>query len=290
MGSIFGKESVKEPPHEVLFRRTTGNDDVAVVATPYELRKYATRYAACVEYNGTTSNGFQLLAKYIGVFGTPQNEGKTNIAMTAPVVMEDSSTHEGGLPTPIAMTAPVVMENNSTSNMKKMMFMLPEEYNDLSQIPTPTNPAVQILQLPSEIGAVHRYNGKYNSVINEEKAQLLGRQLHSDLGLSDGVMDVNEEYVSEHYQFWGYNPPFTLPYFRRNEVWIPLREDHVRILTGRFPSAVQHGGGTTMGGGSTANKTMSKTTMISLGLCGLVVSAYAVGVVLNRSRAQYRRL
>ena len=282
MGSIFGKQSVKEPPYEVLFRRTTGNN--VDVATPYELRKYATRYAAMVEYNSTsTSEPFRILAKYIGVFGTPQNEGKTNIAMTAPVVMEDSTTQG---PTPIAMTAPVVMENNATSSsgMKKMMFMLPEEFNDLSKIPTPTNPAVQILQLPSEIGAVHTYNGQYNTAINEEKAQHLGRQLHSD-----GLVDMTEEYVMGHYQFWGYNPPFTIPYFRRNEIWIPLREEQARLLKERFPSSIiQHSHG--VGGGSAANKTMSKTAMISLGLCGLVLSAYAVGFVLNRSRAQYRRL
>ena len=70
------------------------------------------------------------------------------------------------------------------------------------------------------------------------------------------------------------------PYYWRNEIWIPLREEKLR-----FPSSIiQHNGV----GGSAANKTMSKTAMISLGLCGLVVSAYAVGFVLNRSRAQYR--
>ncbi len=64
MGSIFGKESVKEPPYEVLFRRTTGNTVDNTVATPYELRKYATRYAAMVEYNSTsTSEPFRILAK-----------------------------------------------------------------------------------------------------------------------------------------------------------------------------------------------------------------------------------
>lgn len=280
MGTIFGKESVKEPPYEVLLQRTN-------VETPYELRKYATRYAASVEYSSDgTSEGFRTLAKYIGVFGTPQNEGNTNIAMTAPVVMEEDTTDtKQGKPTSIAMTAPVVMETNVTHGMKKMMFMLPEEYNDIAKIPKPTNPAVHIERIPSEIGAVHRYNGNFNAKINSNMAQQLGKQL-----LSDGLVDITDDYVMEHFQFWGYNPPFTIPYFKRNEVWIKLNKDQVHFLKEAFPSQILPSG--TMGSSSTSlspSKTMSKTAMISLGLvCGLLF-AYTVGIN-PRSRTQYRRL
>ncbi len=278
MGTIFGKESVKEPPYEVLLQRTN-------VKTPYELRKYATRYAATVEYNGSTSEGFRALAKYIGVFGTPQNEGSTNIAMTAPVVMEEDSTTKQGKPTPIAMTAPVVMETNVTHGMNKMMFMLPEEYNDIAKIPKPTNPAVHIERIPSETGAVHRYNGNFNSKINSNMAQQLGEQL-----LSDGLVDVTDDYAMEHFQFWGYNPPFTIPYFKRNEVWIKLNKDQVHFLKETFPSQTLPSG--TLGSSSaflSPSKTTTKTAMISLGLCGLVVVAFTIGLNL-RSRTQYRRL
>ena len=78
MGTVFGKESVKEPPFELQLKR---ND----VKTSYELRKYGERYAASVEYsaNGDTSSPFRTLARYIGVFGTPENEGSTSIAMVS---------------------------------------------------------------------------------------------------------------------------------------------------------------------------------------------------------------
>lgn len=269
MGSVFGKETVKEPPFEVVLERKSAK-------TTYELRKYGERFAASVEYDNANDTGspFRTLAGYIGVFGTPQNEGSTSIAMTAPVVMEQDSKRGG--PEAIAMTAPVVMEGDGKT--KKMMFMLPEEYDDMSKIPKPTNSAVHIEEIPSEIGAVHRYNGKFNDEINRQVAKELGEQL-----MSDGVPSITEDYVMENFQFWGYNPPFTIPAFRRNEVWVKLNDEQVNYLKEKFPAA---GEGGLLGGSAS---TMRGRTMFSLGVCGLAVGAYAVGMVL-RSRSQYRRL
>jgi hypothetical protein len=218
------------------------------------------------------NGGFRTLAKYIGVFGTPENEGNTDIAMTAPVVMEQGRTQpkQAGGPTSIAMTAPVVIETNVTpQGMKKMMFMLPSEYDDIAKIPKPTNPAVHIEMIPSEFGAVRRYNGDYNVKINSKMAQELGEQL-----LSDGLVDITQDYVMEHFQFWGYNPPFTIPYLRRNEVWIKLNKDQVHFLKETFPSQTLPSGTKTM--------KMTKTTMISLGLCGFSVSQSVIKENSNR--------
>jgi hypothetical protein len=214
INSIVGKESVKEPPFEVILQRNTAK-------TPYELRKYGTRYAASVECANAndTSTPFRALATYIGVFGKPQNEGSTSMAMTAPVVMEQK-------PTAIAMTAPVVMENDSGGAMKKMMFILSEEYDDIAKIPKPTNPNVSINEIPPEMGVVHRYNGRYNDKINREKAKEMGMQL-----IADGVPGMTEEHILENFQFWGYNPPYTIPRFRRNEVWLKLSDEQVKHLT-----------------------------------------------------------
>jgi len=279
MGTVFGKESVKEPPFDIVLQRK----DAA--KTSYELRKYGERFAASVEYSNTDETGtpFRTLARYIGVFGTPENEGTTSIAMTAPVVMENDNNK----PESIAMTAPVVMENSSSgssSGMKKMMFMLPEEYNDMSKIPKPKNPAVHIEQIPSEIGVVHRYNGNFNSKINRAVAKELGEQL-----LSDGVPGLTEEYVMDNFQFWGYNPPFTIPYFKRNEIWLKLNDDQVSYLKDKFPNNSE---GRLVGGSSSSSITGMKKgkTMFSLGVCGLVLGAFAVGFIFRSSKTQYRRL
>ena len=277
MGTVFGKESVKEPPFDIILQRKD-------VKTSYELRKYGERFAASVEYSNTDETGtpFRTLARYIGVFGTPENEGTTSIAMTAPVVMENDNG-SNNKPESIAMTAPVVMENSSSGGdgdggMKKMMFMLPEEYNDMSKIPKPSNPAVHIEQIPSEIGVVHRYNGNFNRKINRAVAQELGEQL-----LSDGVPGLTQEYVMENFQFWGYNPPFTIPYFKRNEIWLKLNDEQVSYLKDKFPNTSEG----RLVGGSTGMK--KGKTMFSLGVCGLVLGAFAVGFIF-RSKSQYRRL
>lgn len=267
MGSVFGKESVKEPPFDVVVLRKGD------AKTPYELRRYGERFAASVTYGGDQDTGspFGTLASYIGVFGTAQNEGSTSMAMTAPVVMDMEKE-----PEKIAMTAPVMMENAADGGMKKMMFMLPAEYDDMSKIPTPSNPAVHIEMIPPEFGVVHRYNGKYNDDINRGVAKDLGAQL-----ASDGVDGITAEFAMDHYQFWGYNPPFTLPSFRRNEVWLKLNDDQVTYLKEKFPAE--------SAGGLRGGSSMKGKTMFSLGVCGLVVGAYAVGLMF-KSRSQYRRL
>jgi hypothetical protein len=185
MGSVFGKQTVTEPVFNSLLNRTNH------VKTAYELRKYGQRFAAEVEYSDGDDTGspFRALASYIGVFGSPQNEGDQAISMTAPVVIEGS-----GSGTAIAMTAPVMMSNEDDGS-KTMKFVLPAEYDDISKIPKPTNPAVHIEAIPSQTGAVHRYSGKMDEDNNREMAIELAEQL-----IADGIEDMSVDYVLEHFQ------------------------------------------------------------------------------------------
>ena len=245
MGSVFGKQTVAEPAFESLLNRTS-------VHTTYEIRKYGQRFAAEVNFyddddddddeNEDMSSPFRALAGYIGVFGSPENEGSESIRMTAPVVIEGS-----GAGTPIAMTAPVVISTTSNTreedgnNMhvdteqKVMKFILPAEYDDIAKIPKPTNPAVHIESIPPSVGAVHRYAGKMSEEHNRQMAIELADQL-----IKDGLSTISEEDALEHFQFWGYNPPFTIPMFRRNEVWMELTEGQVDHLLNEFAPTVSN--------------------------------------------------
>lgn len=217
MGSVIGKESVLEPTFKTVLDRP------ATAQTIYQIREYGTRFVAEVEYAGgdkSTGSPFRALAKYIGVFGKPENEGTEAMAMTAPVAMERTGT-------PMAMTAPVAMEKKKGS--KTMKFFLPAEYDAIEKIPKPTNPDVKIAEVPPQVGAIHRYSGSFTEKLHDEKAKALSAQLRED-----GIDRMTEEYVMQHYQFWGFNPPFTIPMFRRNEVWLELTPEEVEILRKKF--------------------------------------------------------
>mmetsp|Transcript_17578 Transcript_17578/g.40130 ORF Transcript_17578/g.40130 Transcript_17578/m.40130 type:complete len:224 (-) Transcript_17578:1606-2277(-) len=220
MGSVFGKETVLEPAFKTLLERPLP------AQTSYQIREYGTRFVAEVDYAGgdkNTGSPFRALAKYIGVFGEAQNEGTESMAMTAPVAMERKGT-------PMAMTAPVAMEKNADSSAggKRMKFFLPAEYDSLEKIPKPTNPAVKIAEIPPQVGVVHRYSGSLTEELHDEKARALSAQLRED------GLEVTDEQALERYQFWGYNPPFTVPMFRRNEVWLELTAEEVGILRKKF--------------------------------------------------------
>jgi len=116
MGSVFGKETVKEPAFKTILLRPE------LAQTAYQIREYGTRFVAEVEYAGgdkKTGTPFRALAKYIGVFGEAENEGSKAMAMTAPVAMGRNGGKDTAAGTPMAMTAPVAMEKSSSSNNKK---------------------------------------------------------------------------------------------------------------------------------------------------------------------------
>jgi SOUL heme-binding protein len=242
MGMIFGKETVAEPSYKVLL------SSLQAATTPYEIRQYGVRYAAQTIYPmGTSTNvPFSKLAKYIGVFGTPNNIGNQPIAMTAPVSMSTAKVasskeeHQQG-PVAIAMTAPVSMKAVTTTTAattephQVMTFYLPSIYNENpDSIPQPTPDSdVTITCVPGAIGAVHRFSGTMDTRTARTHAIQLKQQLSVD-GMTfheDPINDKgNDKLPLDFYEAWGYNPPFTLPAFRRNEVWIELTKEQLQHL------------------------------------------------------------
>jgi hypothetical protein len=212
MGMVFGKSSVAEPSFKVLYTHSKSFE--------YEIRKYGERYAAEATYKDGDDSPFGILAKYIGVFGNPENEGNEAISMTAPVVMQNKATA-------IAMTAPVI-QTEDQAGQKTMQFILPEEYDSLYKIPKPTNPAVIIKAIPAQVGAVHRFSGTHSEEGDRKIATEFAAQLQKD-----GV-DVSVDHVLQNYQFWAFNPPFTIPMLRRNEIWVELSTGQVETLLKGF--------------------------------------------------------
>jgi hypothetical protein len=149
------------------------------------------------------------LAGYIGVTKAPENEANEAIAMTAPVAMEQTTE----------------------KNKKLMRFILPSKYDEMSKIPKPNNAdKVIIKEISPAVGAVHQFNGSFTDSHCHEKIRALALQLSID-GVDlpkgeDGAVVLDKV----KYEWWGFNPPFTLPFLRRNEVWIELSEEQVDKL------------------------------------------------------------
>lgn len=209
---VFGKTGVAEPAFDLLLSRTSSK-------CPYEIRRYGTRFAIETEYSGEDGAGFMALAGYIGVGSSPQNDGGTSIAMTAPVVTE--ARNKKG--TSIAMTAPVVTDT-AQDGKKRMQFILPAEYDSMSKVPKPTNPKVTLAELKPQVGAVHKFSGWAKDDKTKSKVTQLVEQLKKD-----GV-DIQEEKAMDTFLLWQYNPPFTIPNLRRNEVWLEMSEAQVKEL------------------------------------------------------------
>ena len=180
---------------------------------PFELRAYAPLIVAEVKVDGdldaASNQGFRLIAAYI--FG--KNKVDEKISMTAPVGIESISQDKSAK---IAMTAPVTIEDSrpleSTGNQWTVSFVMPAEYT-LASLPKPLDPKVKIREVAAEKRAVITFSGFYNEEKVREKTQ----------ALRDWIKFKNLKSTGEP-QFARYNPPWTLPFMRRNEVMIQVQE------------------------------------------------------------------
>ncbi|KAL5550333.1 hypothetical protein UlMin_000509 [Ulmus minor] len=203
MGMIFGKISVETPKYQVI----KSTED-------YEIRKYEPSVIAQFTYDpsqfkGDKDGGFQLLANYIGALGNPQNTKPEKIAMTAPVITktEESSSEK------IAMTAPVVTKSGGGEEKKTvtMQFLLPEKYRSAEEAPKPVDERVEIREEGERKYGVVRFGGVASDGAVKEKVENLKKSLERD-----GFKVIGEFLLAR------YNPPWTLPPFRTNEVMIPI--------------------------------------------------------------------
>jgi hypothetical protein len=172
----------------------------------YEIRSYSQYFIAEVPQTpGGDGPAFQTLAKYIGVFGDPQNQAHQPMAMTAPVLLEPIKSQK------IAMTSPVVQQADT------MAFVLPFEFTKIEQIPVPTDKRVKIRAIPKRILAVKGFSGWYSVAEGMRQLHSLTQMLKTDKLIKEdsGDNDLNWSVAQ-------YHPPFTIPFLRRNEIWIEL--------------------------------------------------------------------
>lgn len=162
-----------------------------------EIRRYVARLAAetTVEADemAARSEGFSRLAGYI--FGG--NAGASRIAMTAPVAQAG---------TRIAMTAPVAQASGAESQV--IRFFLPAALRDP---PVPKDARVRIVEVPGETVAVYRFSGSTApEAIAAARARLLA------------TLPATRWVAAGEPVTWFYDPPWTIPTLRRNEIAVPV--------------------------------------------------------------------
>jgi hypothetical protein len=218
MGIIFGKTGSPEPSFQVLYQ-----------SSKYCIRKYDSMFVAEVIKSDAA---FKELAKYIGVFGTPENvldDQATSMAMTAPVLTYATylphilMTHQS--PPSLPTTTPPSTPPNNTST-EVMAFILPSEYKSLESIPTPLNPDITIKQIPGRLIAVKSFTGLCPKVVCDAESGRFYRELVIDhashfIATKEETPIGNSNTLDKiKWQIAQFHPPFTLPFLRRNEVWI----------------------------------------------------------------------
>ncbi len=182
---------VKEPKFTVLEKKDG-----------YTVREYAPYIEARVtvtgDYREAIGKGFRILAGYI--FGG--NVSKKSIAMTAPVVEQAKSES-------IAMTAPVI-DTLTASGERVISFIMPAEYT-LETLPVPNSKEIEFVEVPAHKSAVLRYSWNNTSArVEAKKAQLLALLKRDNRATSGPARSA------------GYNPPWTAPYMKRNEIIVDL--------------------------------------------------------------------
>jgi hypothetical protein len=149
------------------------------------------------DYKNASSQGFKRLAGYI--FGN--NQKKQSLAMTAPVIQQQQAET-------LAMTAPVIQQKSEDRWL--MAFVLPAAYS-VETAPIPNDKTVTIKELPAKKVAVIQYTGSLCESGITKNTDILTNWLNQQ-----GLKALSPARSA------AYDPPWTLPFLRLNEIHIDI--------------------------------------------------------------------
>ncbi|KAK3024777.1 hypothetical protein RJ639_044938, partial [Escallonia herrerae] len=193
----------------VKFKVLSRNDQYEI----REVEPYLVAVATMPGKNGFDLDGasrsFNVLAEYL--FG--KNTTKEKMEMTTPVFT--SRTPSDG--EKMDMTTPVITKRVEDQDKWEMSFVMPSKYG--SKLPLPNDPSVTIKAVPRKIVGVVAFSG----FVTDEEVKRREKTLRNALK-KDSQFQVKEGASVEVAQ---YNPPFTLPFTRRNEVALEVERKQI---------------------------------------------------------------
>ena len=149
------------------------------------------------DYQRSGGIGFKRLAGYI--FG--ENIQKQKMPMTTPVYRQ-------AVPENLAMTLPVFQQQSG--DKWRMSFVMPSGF-ELTTLPEPIDSQVKIKQQPAKKMACLRYSGRLDQDSINENSRIL-----YDWLLQNHYRPISAPLSA------AYDPPWTIPGLRRNEVHIEI--------------------------------------------------------------------
>lgn len=155
-----------------------------------------------------TSQSFNVLAEYL--FG--KNTNAKPMEMTTPVFTRRVKS-EG---TKMEMTTPVITKRADNQDKWTMSFVMPSNYG--ADLPLPKDSSVTIKEVPKKVIAVVAFSG----FVTDEEVKRRESTLRASLK-NDSRFRIKEGVFVEVAQ---YNPPFTLPFSRRNEISLEVERKH----------------------------------------------------------------
>ncbi|CCE01552.1 heme-binding protein [Bradyrhizobium sp. STM 3809] len=157
-----------------------------------EIRAYAPMIIAQAEVQGARrpaiEEGFRIIAGYI--FGA--NQAKAKIAMTAPVQQQATAAAADG----------------AGSDHWSVSFVMPSSWS-LEALPPPADARIKLTPLPAQRMLAITFSGAYSDGILADKTREL-----RDYAQRQGITVSGTPLLAF------YNPPWTLPMLRRNEVML----------------------------------------------------------------------
>ena len=195
--SVVGIRGEEIPNYEVV----QADEETSVELRSYEPMIVAATRVDSAEMNEGGNQAFRRLAGYI--FG--DNRDERSMAMTAPVTQSPAEVESRSLP----MTAPVTHVQDDDGGAVWTFYMPSNETMDT--LPQPNDSRVELREMPGRLVAAIRFTGFFTDAnFREEEARL--REW----------LDANGLRATSSARSAAYDPPWTIPFLRRNEVLIDV--------------------------------------------------------------------
>ncbi len=167
----------------------------------YELRNYEACVVAEVnvdsDFVGAGNAGFRPLFNYIA----GANAATQKVAMTSPVLHNPD----------IDAIQPEQLLHSGTHSKHTISFVMPAEFTEISELPSPSNSEVSLRAIPQELVLIDQFSGRWSESIYADRLAKL-QLCASHNGYS----------VSGTPRFARFNPPWTPWFMRRNEIQLPV--------------------------------------------------------------------